>query len=68
MAEKSSVVSDSVNNMTSIAKESAEHTSTVSASAEEKLASMEEVTSSAHALTTMAEELQQLVKTFKIDH
>jgi methyl-accepting chemotaxis protein len=32
------------------------------------VASMEEVTSSAHALTTMAEELQQLVKTFKIDH
>ncbi|MEC2072372.1 methyl-accepting chemotaxis protein [Alkalihalophilus marmarensis] len=67
MAERSEVVSYSVNEMTDIAKESSEHSSTVSASAQETLASMEEVTSSAHALTTMAEELQQLVKTFKID-
>lgn len=49
-----------------IAKENSTTSDEVVASAQEQLASMEEITSSANALTQMAEELQELVKTFKM--
>jgi methyl-accepting chemotaxis protein len=48
------------------AKESLSGASTVSTATEEQLASMEEVTASADSLSRMAEELQQLVRQFKI--
>ncbi|KAA9011346.1 methyl-accepting chemotaxis protein [Niallia endozanthoxylica] len=41
-------------------------TQNVSASTEEQLAAMEEITASSTSLTTMAEQLQELIKKFKI--
>ncbi len=67
IAEKSEEVTKTVVSMTSIAKNTSEHTMSVGAAAEETLASMEEVTSSANALTGMAEELQDLIKKFRVE-
>lgn len=49
-----------------ISAESAANTQTVSAAAEEQLASMEEIGASAEHLSKMAEQLQEVVKHFKI--
>ncbi len=67
IARKSEEVTNTVNNMTNIAKHTSEHTMSVGAATEETLASMEEVSSSATALTTMAEELQELIRKFKVE-
>lgn len=67
IAKKSEEVTNTVNNMTNIAKHTSEHTMSVGAATEETLASMEEVSSSATALTTMAEELQELIRRFKVE-
>ena len=48
------------------AEEAAANSQTVAAGAEEQLASMEEITASAHALAKMAEDLRNVVNTFKI--
>nr|WP_100371774.1 methyl-accepting chemotaxis protein [Bacillus sp. FJAT-45037] len=66
ISSQSKEVTESVSNMSIVAKETAEESTTVSAAVEETLASMQEVTSSALALTNMAEELQQLVQTFNL--
>ncbi|MDR4890099.1 methyl-accepting chemotaxis protein [Fredinandcohnia sp. QZ13] len=49
-----------------ITQVTSEGTQSMSASTEEQLAAMEEITASSNSLTRMAEELQELVKKFKI--
>lgn len=49
-----------------LAKTNNDHTSEIASATEEQLATMEEITSSATALATMAEELRVLVNRFKI--
>ncbi|MFD2445397.1 methyl-accepting chemotaxis protein [Bacillus sp. CGMCC 1.16607] len=60
------LISSSSNEMTLLAKSNAESSEEVAASAEEQLASMEEINSSSKSLSFMAEELDELVKKFKI--
>lgn len=55
-----------IDESTSIAEQSAGYTQSIAASAEEQNASMEEVTASAQNLAHMAEELQDIVKQFKV--
>ncbi len=52
--------------LAAIARENSASSQEVAASTEEQLASMEEITSSADALAHMAEELQEVVRRFKI--
>jgi len=66
MASESQQVVSSVNQIDKISKETAGQTQEVSAATEEQSASMEQIAASSHHLATMAEELQQAVKTFKI--
>ncbi len=53
-------------NVSRFAKESLLGTTAVSAATEQQLSSMEEVSASADSLSRMAEELQQLIRQFKI--
>ncbi|WP_419095855.1 methyl-accepting chemotaxis protein [Halalkalibacter suaedae] len=55
-----------VGEIATISKENAVTSDEVVASTQEQLASMEEISASANALTQMAEELQEVVKTFKV--
>ncbi|KIL50729.1 hypothetical protein KP77_13490 [Jeotgalibacillus alimentarius] len=66
IAAKSDEVTETVGSMTGIAKDTNDHSASVSAAAQQTLASMEEVTSSSAALTGMAEELQALIATFEL--
>ncbi|AJD90500.1 hypothetical protein JMA_11830 [Jeotgalibacillus malaysiensis] len=66
IAAKSDEVTVTVGSMTGIAKDTNDHSASVSAAAQQTLASMEEVTSSATALTGMAEELQELIARFEL--
>ncbi|MCL6459188.1 MAG: methyl-accepting chemotaxis protein [Gorillibacterium sp.] len=59
-------LSDAIVLVSRVASENAEGTHTVSAATEEQLASMEEIASSASALSSMAEELQLLTNKFKV--
>ena len=59
-------VSESSNKITAHAQENAANSEEVAASTEEQLASMEEINSSVLALTSMAEELEQVVRRFKV--
>lgn len=52
---------------TKITEESTGHTQTVAASAEEQLASMQEIIFAANSLSEMADELQGAVSKFKVD-
>ncbi|UOE92222.1 methyl-accepting chemotaxis protein [Alkalihalobacillus sp. LMS39] len=54
-----------VDNMRSLSEASSQSVLTVSASSEETLAAMQEITSSAEALTKMSEELSGIVEQFK---
>lgn len=56
----------STDNISFVANESASATQSVLAATEEQVASMQEISSSATSLITMAEELDQLSKTFKV--
>jgi len=58
-------VSESANVLASIARGNASTSEEVAASTEEQLATMEEISSSSKALASMAEELQELISTFK---
>ncbi|WP_052144933.1 methyl-accepting chemotaxis protein [Halalkalibacter okhensis] len=49
-----------------VAIETAAGTENVSAATEEQVASMQDITSSASSLSSMAEELQRLIRTFKV--
>ncbi|MFB1083141.1 methyl-accepting chemotaxis protein [Jeotgalibacillus sp. JSM ZJ347] len=66
IAAKSDEVTETVGSMTGIAKDTNDHSASVSAAAQQTLASMEEVTASASALTGMAEELQDLIARFEL--
>lgn len=52
--------------VTEISNVTADGTQSMSASTEEQLAAMEEITASSSSLTKMAEELQDLIKKFKV--
>ncbi|NEU28593.1 methyl-accepting chemotaxis protein [Paenibacillus polymyxa] len=67
VANGTSAVVSSMEEITRIAEEAASHTETVSAAAEEQLASMEEIGSSAADLTRLAEQLQDLLTQFQLD-
>jgi len=66
MAASSQNIVASVQDIDKISKEASAHTQTVSAATEEQLASMEEIASSSQALAKMAEELQGVVRQFKV--
>lgn len=55
-----------VNNTAATAKENEASTQNIAASSEEQLASMEQIGSSADMLSRMSEELQKMVKKFKV--
>lgn len=59
-------VSASIEEMANIAQYSASNTQNVASASEEQLASMEEITASATSLSNMAEDLQGIVKQFKL--
>lgn len=56
----------SVEEMSNMAKDSAEGSANVASVAEEQLASMEEISGSASSLSKLAEDLQEVVHKFKI--
>lgn len=58
-------VNDTANELENMAKSNASSSEEVAASTEEQLASMEEITASAKTLSNMAEELQELISSFK---
>lgn len=60
-------ISAASNDITAISKESSDGIQDIAASAEEQLASMEEISSSALTLERMSEELRDLTKQFKVD-
>ncbi len=57
---------DSVNNIKNISSNIADETQTISAAAEEQLASVEEIASSSKLLSQMSEELRWIIAKFKI--
>lgn len=59
-------VNASIDEMANIAQYSASNTQNVASASEEQLASMEEITASATNLSKMAEDLQVIVKQFKL--
>jgi len=67
MAANSSEVSQAVESIASVSQENSAAIEEVSASAEEMSAQVEEVTASAQSLADMAQALQQIVNTFKLD-
>ncbi|EGO65717.1 methyl-accepting chemotaxis protein [Acetonema longum] len=65
LSAASSEVAHSVDNVKKIATQTAGNTQTISAAAEEQSATMEEIASSSTALSNMAENLQNVVVSFK---
>ncbi|KGR75186.1 methyl-accepting chemotaxis protein [Ureibacillus sinduriensis] len=59
-------VNHSISEVSEVATETAAGTQSVTAATEEQLASMEEITSSSQALASLAEDLQTLIRQFKI--
>nr|WP_046176505.1 methyl-accepting chemotaxis protein [Domibacillus indicus] len=59
-------VSATVTGIIGISKETSMHSQNVAASAEEQLASMEEIAASASALSNLADDLNQLIRKFNI--
>lgn len=66
LAEGTTAARIAVEEIREVSEETSSQTQTISAASEEQLASMEEVTSSAADLSQLAEELQEMVKRFKI--
>ncbi len=66
MAAGSEQIVGSVKKIDSLGKKSADESQSVSAAAEEQLASMEEIASSSHALAKLAQDLQTEVTKFKL--
>lgn len=60
------IVNGSIQNVSDVAKESAMITQNISAATEEQLASMEEISSSSQSLAKLADDLQIIIKQFKI--
>ena len=67
MSASAEQVSASIEEMAHIAQYSADNTQNVASSSEEQLASMQEITASASILSKMAEDLQTIVKKFKLN-
>ncbi|WP_144513394.1 methyl-accepting chemotaxis protein [Bacillus sp. FJAT-22090] len=67
MSASAEEVNASIEEMASIAQYSAENTQNVASASEEQLASMEEITASANSLSKMAEDLQAIVRQFKLN-
>ncbi|WP_080847848.1 methyl-accepting chemotaxis protein [Cytobacillus gottheilii] len=59
-------VNDSIKNVSTVAQETSMVTQNISAATEEQLASMQEITSSSLALAKLADDLQVIIKQFKI--
>jgi methyl-accepting chemotaxis protein len=59
-------VVESINMIEKVSEETASGTQNISVATEEQLASMEEISASASALSIMAEELQMLIRKFKV--
>lgn len=59
-------VNTSIGEVSSVAKDSASLSQNISAATEEQLASMQEISSSAQALASLADDLQKIVNQFKI--
>ncbi|OLP64096.1 Methyl-accepting chemotaxis protein McpB [Bacillus pumilus] len=66
LSSGSKLVSQTMQEMREVSRESAANIQDIAASAEEQLASMEEITSSSVTLANMAEELKDLTSRFKI--
>lgn len=66
LAEGTSHVQRSIIEVNKVAEEAAAGTQNVSAATQEQLASMEEISASSNSLARMAEELQEMIKQFKI--
>ncbi|MCY7467870.1 methyl-accepting chemotaxis protein [Bacillus safensis] len=67
LSSGSKLVSQAMQEMRQVSRESAANIQDIAASAEEQLASMEEITSSSVTLANMAEELKELTNQFKIN-
>ncbi|MDR7248189.1 methyl-accepting chemotaxis protein [Bacillus pumilus] len=67
LSSGSKLVSQAMQEMRQVSRESAANIQDIAASAEEQLASMEEISSSSVTLSNMAEELKELTSQFKID-
>ncbi|TFE00631.1 methyl-accepting chemotaxis protein [Jeotgalibacillus salarius] len=66
VSEHTMNVNGSIRDITSISQRNSDHSQTVAASAEEQLASMEEISSSATVLSKMAVNLQEQISVFKV--
>ncbi|MFB1083039.1 methyl-accepting chemotaxis protein [Jeotgalibacillus sp. JSM ZJ347] len=60
-------VNGSIRDITSISQRNSDHSQTVAASAEEQLASMEEISASSAVLSKMAVDLQEQISMFKVN-
>jgi len=67
LSSGSKLVSQAMQEIRQVSRESAANIQDIAASAEEQLASMEEITSSSVTLANMAEELKELTNQFKIN-
>ncbi|MBG9911780.1 chemotaxis protein [Bacillus xiamenensis] len=67
LSSGSKLVSQAMQEMRQVSRESAANIQDIAASAEQQLASMEEITSSSVTLANMAEELKELTSQFKIN-
>ena len=67
LSSGSKLVSQAMQEMRQVSRESAANIQDIAASAEEQLASMEEISSSSVTLANMAEELKELTSQFKIN-
>lgn len=66
LANGTETVHTSIDEVSDVAKDSASITQNISAATQEQLASMEEITSSSQALALLADDLQAIIKQFKI--
>ncbi|MFC4099296.1 methyl-accepting chemotaxis protein [Paenibacillus xanthanilyticus] len=66
LADGTANVNASIRDVHAVASDSASMTQNISAATEEQLASMEEISSSSQALASLADDLQRIIKQFKI--
>ncbi|MED5223107.1 methyl-accepting chemotaxis protein [Bacillus safensis] len=67
LSKGSAHVSEAVHEIADVSRESSANIQDIAASAEEQLASMEEISSSSATLSSMAEELRDLISKFKVE-
>jgi len=66
MAASSQQITASIEDMANVSKESSAQVQSMAAATEEQLASMEEISASSASLSELAQELQQLISSFKL--